>query len=130
MWAGHTCGDCDHSVLSSFGHPWQSDLTGCIEVPGSCFFSATGLPVTSTTFPVSDSGKGPHLLIFFAATSLPVADHQPTQTLHFAVALEKSTLRRILNFFSSCSQVFPTAMGIPGPLDAVRLFADEELFGT
>ena len=50
--------------------------------------------------------------------------------MHLAATLENSTLRRISNFFSSCFQVSPVAMSIPGPLDAIGLCADEELVGT
>ena len=42
--------------------------------------------------------------------------------MHLAAALENSSLRRISNFFSSCSQV--------SPWQWVWLFADDELVGT
>ena len=50
--------------------------------------------------------------------------------MHLAASLENSTLRRISSFFSSCFSGFPAAVSIPGLLDAIGIFAVEELAGT
>ena len=67
--------------------------------------------------------KGPHpltpLLLRQVSPWLCPSTHQG---MHLAAALENSTLRRMSSF--------TVAMSIAGPLDAIKLFADEELVGT
>ena len=50
--------------------------------------------------------------------------------MHLAAALEKSTLRRISNFLLILLSNIPVAMSVPGLLDAIGLFTDEELART
>ena len=67
-------------------------------------------------------------LLFLMRRGLLGAFPATRQGVHPSVALEKSTLRRmILVQYSSCCRVFPEAVGISGLLDAIGLDAVEEL---
>ena len=74
--------------------------------------------------------KSPHPLIPFLLRQVsPWLCPSTRQGVHLSVALENSTLRRILNFFSSCFR-FLRSYEYPQLLDAIGLFEDEELVGT
>ena len=102
------CRLCDHSIFSALWSSLAGWFTGCIGFPRS-FFLATGLPVTSSSWrlQVSDSERSTSPDSCFVATGFSVAVSTNSPRYASCTALENSTLRRILDFFSSCFQFSP-----------------------
>ena len=112
----------DHSFLSAFGPPWQSDFLDALGFP-VVFWQAMGFSRTAPFLKNSrfQVPKGPHPLIPLLLRQVsPWLCPSTRQGMHLAVALENSTQLRISNFFSSCFRVSPVAVSIPRPLDARR----------
>ena len=128
---GDMCRLCGHSFLSALGLLEWSDL---LDAPGFSVtvLQATGLPVTASSWKlqVSDSERSTIPDSSSDATSFPVAvSIKPPKNASCSFTWEldaASEFEFLLILLSS----FPVAMSIPGLLDAIGLFADEELAGT
>ena len=84
--------------------------------------------MTSSSLPVSDSERSTSPDSYFVATSFPVAmSISPPRYVSFTWELDAASDFEFLLILLSG---FPLSLSIPGLLDAIGLFADEELFET
>ena len=133
MWwtvAGDMCRLCAHSILSAFVLSGWSGLLDALGFSVAAL-QATGLPVTASSWlQVSDPERSTFPDSSFVATgfSVAVSINPPeyascSRTWELYVASDFEFLLILLLGFA-------VAISIPGLLDAIGLFADEELAGT
>ena len=104
-------------------------FTGCIGFPRSCF-TGNPFPCRIIFTPSFRFGKVHISWFLFVATSFPVAvSIKPPKCASCSCAWELDAASDF-EFLLILLPSFPVAMSIPGLLDAIRLFADEEIVGT
>ena len=114
---------------------WTSRVvwfTGCIGVPQFFFFSATGLPVTSSSWrlQVSDSERSTSPDSSFVATGFSVAVSINPPRYAFCSRTWEVDAASDFEFLLVLLAGFPAAMSFQGSEDVIGFFADEELAGT
>ena len=104
--AGNTCKLRDHSVFSAFGIPGSLNYWKHWVSPRLCYKQP--VPVTSSSWKLQVSywqrSTSPDSTFERCSPSLCPSTRQ---SMHLAAAHENSTLRRILNFFTSCFRASP-----------------------
>ena len=149
VWLGDTCRLCDHSFFTAFGLSWESHLLGNIvsfqllDFPGGLIYwiqwvlsepfykhwVSPGLPLLENSrFQIR---TGPHPWFLSCSDNFPRGCvHQPAKVCASSGRAWELDAASDLEFLLILLSGFPVAMSIPGLLDAIGLFAFEELVGT